>query len=167
MQLQKMQTTLKKTCSSDQHFTWSWWWTEDNLRPLAKDFSSSHCVQTGSETHPASRTMGNGVLSLGVKRGRSVTLTPPSPDISINTVITCIQNSLLLLGIKYVRIYILLSFLTYKIFQLTNTFRWYCILFPLILQDCQIKDDQMSETCSKHQTNNKCLPRSSCKTWNK
>jgi hypothetical protein len=41
----------------------------------AKDFSSSLCVQTGSGAHPASCTMGTGVLSPGVKRGRGVTLT--------------------------------------------------------------------------------------------
>jgi hypothetical protein len=41
----------------------------------AKDFSSSLCVQTGSGAHPASCTMGTGVLSPGVKRGRSVMLT--------------------------------------------------------------------------------------------
>jgi hypothetical protein len=33
----------------------------------AKDFSSSLCVQTGSGAHPASCTMGTGVLSPGVK----------------------------------------------------------------------------------------------------
>jgi hypothetical protein len=41
----------------------------------AKDFSSNLCVQIGSEAHPASCTMGTGVLSPGVKRGRGVTLT--------------------------------------------------------------------------------------------
>jgi hypothetical protein len=41
----------------------------------AEDFSSSLCVQTGSGAHPASCTMGTGVLSPGVKRGRCVTLT--------------------------------------------------------------------------------------------
>jgi hypothetical protein len=40
-----------------------------------KDFSSSLCVQTGSGAHPVSCTMVPGVLSLGVKRGRGVTLT--------------------------------------------------------------------------------------------
>jgi hypothetical protein len=39
-----------------------------------KDFSSSLCVQTGSGAHSASCTMGTGVHSLGVKRGRGVTL---------------------------------------------------------------------------------------------
>jgi hypothetical protein len=38
-------------------------------------FSSSLGVQTGSEVHPASCTMGTGVLSPGLKRGRGVTLT--------------------------------------------------------------------------------------------
>jgi hypothetical protein len=33
----------------------------------AKDFSSSLCVQTGSETHPASCTIGNGGLFPGGK----------------------------------------------------------------------------------------------------
>jgi hypothetical protein len=40
----------------------------------AKDFSSSLFVRTGSGAHPASCTMGTGVLSPGVKRGRGVTL---------------------------------------------------------------------------------------------
>jgi hypothetical protein len=40
-----------------------------------KDFSSSLCVQTSSEAHPASYPMGTEVLSRGVKRGRGVTLT--------------------------------------------------------------------------------------------
>jgi hypothetical protein len=42
----------------------------------AKDFSfAPGCVQTGSGAHPASCTIGTGVLSPGVKRGRGVTLT--------------------------------------------------------------------------------------------
>jgi hypothetical protein len=43
----------------------------------AKDFSSSLCVQTGSEAHPASCTMGTGGGGpfLGAKHGRGVTLT--------------------------------------------------------------------------------------------
>jgi hypothetical protein len=51
----------------------------------ARDFSSNLCVQNGTGDHPASCTMGTGVLSLGVKRGRGVTLTthphlvPPVP----------------------------------------------------------------------------------------
>jgi hypothetical protein len=40
-----------------------------------KDFSSIFCVQTGSEAHPESCTMGTGVLSPGVKSGQGVTLT--------------------------------------------------------------------------------------------
>jgi hypothetical protein len=40
----------------------------------AKDVSSSLCVQTGSEAHPASGTMGTGGPFPGVKRGRGVTL---------------------------------------------------------------------------------------------
>jgi hypothetical protein len=58
------------------------------LRSLAaaKDFSSSLCVQTGSEAHPASYPIGKAPLSNeyreslpGVKRGRGVTLiTHPS-----------------------------------------------------------------------------------------
>jgi hypothetical protein len=40
-----------------------------------RDFSSSLCVQTGSGAHPASCTVGTGVLSPRLKRGRSVTLT--------------------------------------------------------------------------------------------
>jgi hypothetical protein len=40
-----------------------------------EDLSSSLCVQTSSETHPASYPMGRGVLSLGIKHGRGVTLT--------------------------------------------------------------------------------------------
>jgi hypothetical protein len=41
----------------------------------AQDFSYSLFVQTGSGAHPASCTMGTGVLSPGLKRGRGVTLT--------------------------------------------------------------------------------------------
>jgi hypothetical protein len=41
----------------------------------ANDFSSSLCVQTGSGYHPASRSMGTGILSQGLKRGLGVTLT--------------------------------------------------------------------------------------------
>jgi hypothetical protein len=42
----------------------------------ARDFSSNLCVQTCSEAHPASCTMGTGgVLSPGLKRGRGMTLT--------------------------------------------------------------------------------------------
>jgi hypothetical protein len=41
----------------------------------AKDFSSSLCVQTGSEAHPASCTLGTGGPFPGAKRGRGVTLT--------------------------------------------------------------------------------------------
>jgi hypothetical protein len=37
-------------------------------------FSSSLCVETGSEAHPASCTMDTGVLFVGTKRGRDVTL---------------------------------------------------------------------------------------------
>jgi hypothetical protein len=40
-----------------------------------KDFSSSLCVQTGSGAHPASCTMGTGVLPLGPTHGRGITLT--------------------------------------------------------------------------------------------
>jgi hypothetical protein len=41
----------------------------------AKDFSSILCVQTGSGAHPASCTMGTGVLSPGVNRGKGMWLT--------------------------------------------------------------------------------------------
>jgi hypothetical protein len=46
----------------------------------AKDFSSILCVQTGSGAHPASCTLGSGVLSPGVKArpGRDADLSPPS-----------------------------------------------------------------------------------------
>jgi hypothetical protein len=40
----------------------------------ARNFSSSLCVQTNTELHPASYPMGTGVLAQGVKRGRAVTL---------------------------------------------------------------------------------------------
>jgi hypothetical protein len=43
--------------------------------PVAKDFSSSLCVQTGSEAHPASYPMGTGSYFPGLKRSRGVTLT--------------------------------------------------------------------------------------------
>jgi hypothetical protein len=41
----------------------------------AKDFSCSLCVQTGSEAHPASCTVGTEGPFPGVKRGRGVMLT--------------------------------------------------------------------------------------------
>jgi hypothetical protein len=46
----------------------------------AKNFSSNLCVQTGSRAHPASCTMGTGVLSPGVKArpGRDADHSPPS-----------------------------------------------------------------------------------------
>jgi hypothetical protein len=46
----------------------------------AKDFSSNLCVQTGSGAHPASCTVGIGVLSPGVKArsGRNADHSPPS-----------------------------------------------------------------------------------------
>jgi hypothetical protein len=46
----------------------------------AKGFSSSLCVQTGSEAHPASCTMGTGGPFLGAKRqsGRDTDHSPPS-----------------------------------------------------------------------------------------
>jgi hypothetical protein len=46
----------------------------------AKGFSSSLCVQTGSEADPASCTMGTGDPFVGAKRGRGVrpTTHPPS-----------------------------------------------------------------------------------------
>jgi hypothetical protein len=52
----------------------------------AKDFSSSLCVQTGSEAHPASCTMGTGVLSPGVKArtGRDADHSPPSSAEVVN-----------------------------------------------------------------------------------
>jgi hypothetical protein len=51
------------------------WTTRVRSPTEAEDFSSSPCVQTGSEAHPASCTMGTGVLSPGVKRGRDLMLT--------------------------------------------------------------------------------------------
>jgi hypothetical protein len=45
----------------------------------AGKFSLHHRVQTGSGAHPASYPMGNGALSLGVKRrGRDADHSPPS-----------------------------------------------------------------------------------------
>jgi hypothetical protein len=41
----------------------------------AKDFSSSLCVQTSSEAHPAAYPMGTGGSLAGVQRGRGVMLT--------------------------------------------------------------------------------------------
>jgi hypothetical protein len=51
------------------------WKTEVWSPAEAKDFSSSLCIQSRSEIHPASSPMGTGVLFLGVKLGRVVTLT--------------------------------------------------------------------------------------------
>jgi hypothetical protein len=42
---------------------------------MYKDFTSNLCVQTGSEAHPASSTVGTGSPFPGAKRGRGVTLT--------------------------------------------------------------------------------------------
>jgi hypothetical protein len=52
----------------------------------AKDFSSSLCVQTGSGAHPASCTMGTGVLSPEVKArpGRDADHSPPSSAEVVN-----------------------------------------------------------------------------------
>jgi hypothetical protein len=46
----------------------------------AKDFSCSLCVQTGTGAHPASCTMGTGVIFLGAKArpGRDADHSPPS-----------------------------------------------------------------------------------------
>jgi len=41
----------------------------------AKDFSSILCLQTSSETHLASYTLGKAVPFLGVKRGWGMTMT--------------------------------------------------------------------------------------------
>jgi hypothetical protein len=51
--------------------------SEFDPRQRRKDFSCSLCVQIGSGAHPASCTMGTGggVLSPGLKRGLSMTLT--------------------------------------------------------------------------------------------
>jgi hypothetical protein len=51
------------------------WMTGVRSSAKATDFSSSFCVQTGSEAHPASCTMGTGGPFDGVKRGRGVKLT--------------------------------------------------------------------------------------------
>jgi hypothetical protein len=51
-------------------------WTGVRSPPQAKNFSSSLCVQTTSEAHPASYPINiPGVLSSEVKHGRGVTLT--------------------------------------------------------------------------------------------
>jgi hypothetical protein len=47
-----------------------------------RDFSSSLCVQTSSEVHPASCPMDAAVISRGVKRGRGVMLTAHSQLVS-------------------------------------------------------------------------------------
>jgi hypothetical protein len=51
-----------------------------------KDLSSILCVQTGSGAHPASYTMGTGVLSPGVKArpGREADHSPPSSAEVVN-----------------------------------------------------------------------------------
>jgi hypothetical protein len=50
------------------------------LEAIEKDFSSSLCVQTGSEAHPASCTVGTGGPFLGAKArlGRDTDHSPPS-----------------------------------------------------------------------------------------
>jgi hypothetical protein len=45
---------------------------------LAEDFSSSLCVQTRSEAHPAPYLMGTGGYFPGIKCGQGMTLTTPS-----------------------------------------------------------------------------------------
>jgi hypothetical protein len=51
-------------------------WAIGVLSPAgAKDFPSSLCVQTDSEAHRASCTVGTGGPFPGAKRGRGVTLT--------------------------------------------------------------------------------------------
>jgi hypothetical protein len=52
----------------------------------AKDFSSNLCVQTGSETHPASCTMGTGGPFPGVKARlwRDADHSPPSSAEVVN-----------------------------------------------------------------------------------
>jgi hypothetical protein len=42
-------------------------WLRFDSRQRRKDFFSSLCVQTSSEVHPASRTMGTGVPFFGAK----------------------------------------------------------------------------------------------------
>jgi hypothetical protein len=61
------------------------YWLDDRAKGFrspagAKDFSSILCVQTGSEAHPASCTMGNGGSFPGGKArpGRSADHSPPS-----------------------------------------------------------------------------------------
>jgi hypothetical protein len=51
-----------------------------NLRQRRKDFSSNLCVQTGSEAHPVSCTMGTGDPFSGAKArpGRDADHSPPS-----------------------------------------------------------------------------------------
>jgi hypothetical protein len=51
------------------------WTTGFRSSAEAKDFSSTVCVQTISEAHPASNTIGTGGPFPGLKRGRDVTLT--------------------------------------------------------------------------------------------
>jgi hypothetical protein len=48
---------------------------QDSRPGRAKNFFCSVCVQTSSETDPASSPMGNGGPFPGVKRGRGVKLT--------------------------------------------------------------------------------------------
>jgi hypothetical protein len=53
----------------------TYWGTGVRSPTEAKDLPSNLCVQTSSEAHPASCTMGTGGPFLGAKRGRGVTLT--------------------------------------------------------------------------------------------
>jgi hypothetical protein len=62
-------------------------WTSGVRSPAgAKDFSSILCVQTGSEAHPASCTMGTGGPFPGGKarRGRDADHSPPSSVEAVN-----------------------------------------------------------------------------------
>jgi hypothetical protein len=75
--LKFMPSTWAGLARSVQCLTTGWTTGRSRFDPRhrRKDFSFSLCVQTGSEAHPASCTMGPGGPFPGVKRGWGVTLT--------------------------------------------------------------------------------------------
>jgi hypothetical protein len=61
-------------------------WTDGVLSPEeVKDFSSSLCVQTSSDAHPASCTMGTVGPFPGIMRGLDVTLTSLKSNTEVKT----------------------------------------------------------------------------------
>jgi hypothetical protein len=69
-----MFVVVSRVAQSVQCLCWTTGWSRFDSRQRRKYFSSSLCVQTGSEAHPASCTTGTGGAFPRLKRGRGVTL---------------------------------------------------------------------------------------------